>query len=90
MHENWTRRRIRIACATLVVACSGFSPTYGDAAAGAEEASPPKMPRGYSLPVIDLAAEEHRQIVIDKEPGQYLGHPSTVLLEDGRSITGRL
>src|SRR5213078_3887658 len=27
-----------------------------------------------------------RQVVIDRDPHQYLGHPSTVLLEDGRTI----
>ncbi|HHK40969.1 MAG TPA: exo-alpha-sialidase, partial [Planctomycetaceae bacterium] len=36
--------------------------------------------------VIDLAAEQHRQVVVDREPGQYLGHPTTVLLEDGKTI----
>ena len=36
--------------------------------------------------VIDLAAERHRQVVVDREPGQYLGHPTTVLLEDGKTI----
>lgn len=35
---------------------------------------------------IDLSKETHRQIVVDREPGQYLGHVSTVLLEDGRTI----
>lgn len=44
------------------------------------------QPRGYSLPLIDLAAETGRQVVVDREAGQYLGHPSTVLLEDGRTI----
>ncbi|HXG47793.1 MAG TPA: sialidase family protein [Methylomirabilota bacterium] len=43
-------------------------------------------PRGYSIPLIDLAAEKQRQTVVDREPGQYLGHPSTVLLEDGRTL----
>jgi len=43
-------------------------------------------PRGYSIPLIDLAAETNRQVIVDREPGQYLGHPSTVLLEDGRTI----
>jgi hypothetical protein len=38
--------------------------------------------RGYSIPLIDLAGETQRQVVVDKEPGQYLGHPTTVLLED--------
>ncbi len=42
--------------------------------------------RGYSIPVVDLADEARRQVVVDKEPGQYLGHPTTVLLEDGRTI----
>ncbi|MCX8107789.1 MAG: DUF3472 domain-containing protein, partial [Verrucomicrobiae bacterium] len=42
--------------------------------------------RGYSIPLIDLASESHRQIVVDREQGQYLGHPSTVLLEDGKTI----
>ncbi|MEA3227247.1 MAG: sialidase family protein, partial [Planctomycetota bacterium] len=44
------------------------------------------QPRGYSIPLIDLASETHRQIVVDKESGQYLGHPTTVLLEDNKTI----
>ncbi|MEX2015634.1 MAG: sialidase family protein [Candidatus Hydrogenedentales bacterium] len=43
-------------------------------------------PRGYSLPLIDLAYETHRQVVVDREEGQYLGHPTTVLLEDNKTI----
>ena len=46
----------------------------------------PAPSRGYSIPVIDLAADAARQSVVDREPGQYLGHPTTVLLEDGRTI----
>lgn len=42
--------------------------------------------RGYSIPLIDLAHERHRQVVVEKEPGQYLGHPTTVLLEDGKTM----
>ncbi|MFG0330682.1 MAG: sialidase family protein [Phycisphaerales bacterium] len=42
--------------------------------------------RGFSIPQVDLAADEGRSIVVDREAGQYLGHPSTVLLEDGRTI----
>mgnify|MGYP002381240750 CR=1 FL=1 len=42
--------------------------------------------RGYSIPIIDLSAETQRQIIVDREPGQYLGHPSTLLLEDGKTI----
>jgi hypothetical protein len=38
------------------------------------------------LPLVDLAADTGRQVVVDREPGQYLGHPTTVLLADGRTI----
>lgn len=43
-------------------------------------------PRGYSIPTIDLAGETNRQVVVDREPGQYLGHPTTVLLEDNQTM----
>ncbi len=43
-------------------------------------------PRGYTIPLIDLSAETRRQVIVDREPGQYLGHPTTVLLEDGKTI----
>ena len=39
-----------------------------------------------SIPVIDLDRETYRQVVVDREEGQYLGHPTTVLLEDGKTI----
>ncbi len=45
-----------------------------------------QTPRGYSIPLIDLSAETHRQVIVDREPGQYLGHPTTVLLEDGKTM----
>jgi hypothetical protein len=35
---------------------------------------------------VDLAGETRRQVIVDREPGQYLGHPTTVLLEDGKTI----
>ena len=43
-------------------------------------------PRGYSIPTVDIAQETHRQVIVDREPGQYLGHPSTLLLPDNRTI----
>lgn len=42
--------------------------------------------REVELPLVDLAGDSGRRVVVDREPGQYLGHPSTVLLEDGRTI----
>ncbi|WP_169973899.1 sialidase family protein [Tautonia rosea] len=41
---------------------------------------------GYDIPLIDLADQSDRQVVVDREPGQYLGHPTTVLLEDGQTM----
>ncbi|MEE8452514.1 MAG: sialidase family protein [Thermoguttaceae bacterium] len=35
---------------------------------------------------IDLDGHAHRQVVVDREKGQYLGHPTTCLLEDGRTM----
>ncbi len=53
----------------------------------AKKASPPaSVLRGYTIPLIDLAGQTARQVVVDREPGQYLGHPTTVLLEDGKTM----
>jgi hypothetical protein len=41
---------------------------------------------GYTIPVVDISAEKRLQVEIDKEAGQYLGHPTTLLLEDGKTI----
>lgn len=34
----------------------------------------------------DLSADTARQITVDRESGQYLGHPTTVLLDDQKTI----
>jgi hypothetical protein len=44
------------------------------------------LPNHYTIPIVDLAHDRGRQVLVDREPGQYLGHPTTVLLEDGRTI----
>jgi hypothetical protein len=38
------------------------------------------------VPTLDLAGDRTLPVVVDREPGQYLGHPTTVLLEDGHSM----
>ncbi|MCA8998443.1 MAG: exo-alpha-sialidase [Planctomycetaceae bacterium] len=63
--------RLLLLCCVLTISRS----------APAEEVS-----RGYSIPLIDLSGETDRQVIVDREPGQYLGHPTTVLLEDGKTI----
>ena len=35
---------------------------------------------------IDLTDKTENQITVDREDGIYLGHPTTVLLDDGRTI----
>ncbi len=35
---------------------------------------------------IDLASQTQHKVVVDREVGQYLGHVSTVMLEDGQTI----
>lgn len=52
---------------------------------------PPKnlktnLPPGYGIPIVDISADKSRQVVVDREPGQYLGHPTTVLLEDNKTM----
>ena len=44
------------------------------------------QPRNYTIPTLDLSDQTHRQVVVDREKGQYLGHPTTVLLEDGKTM----
>lgn len=44
------------------------------------------MTPGFTIPIIDLAHETNRQVIIGKEKDQYLGHPTTVLLEDGKTM----
>ncbi|MFG0285239.1 MAG: sialidase family protein [Phycisphaerales bacterium JB039] len=66
-----------LLCALCVFLCALCVPCLSVSA---------QQPAGYSIPVIDLAQDADRPIVVDREAGQYLGHPTTVLLEDGRTI----
>ncbi len=43
-------------------------------------------PAGFSIPTIDLDQEASMQTVVDREKGQYLGHVTTAMLEDGKTI----
>ena len=51
------------------------------------EGPPPRtLKPAYTIPTIDLAHETHRQVIVDREKGRYLGHPTTVLLKDNRTM----
>src|SRR3954471_4846420 len=45
-----------------------------------------KLAPGYTIPIVDISGEKDRQVIVDREPGQYLGHPTTVVLEDNKTI----
>ena len=68
---NWIRRIIGM----LVLLGLGMGPLLG-------------LPvvRAADVMELDLDSAKELQIVVDREEGQYLGHPSTCLLEDGRTI----
>jgi hypothetical protein len=75
------RRTFLLGAGALAIAAAAGATYAQDAPA---QAIAP--PRAYSIPVVDLTADTARQVVVDREAGQYLGHPTTVLLEDGRTI----
>ncbi len=63
--------RVHTLAATCLLATAGLA--FGQA------------PSDYPL-TIDLDDQAYRQVVVDREAGQYLGHPTTCLLEDGKTM----
>lgn len=45
-----------------------------------------RIARAQEPTYLDLDRQSQMQVVVDREPGQYLGHPTTCLLEDGKTI----
>ncbi len=87
-HPRAPRASARSMAAILFAVCLGFpglaraeNPPSG--AAGTPTGNVEGMP---AIPLIDLAGETRFQTIVDREPGQYLGHPTTVLLEDGATV----
>ena len=77
---------MRRASLALILGMTLAAAAIGGSACARKAPLPPPVSRGYSIPLVDLAADAGRQVVVDREPGQYLGHPTTVLLEDGRTM----
>ncbi|HMP81054.1 MAG TPA: sialidase family protein, partial [Pirellulaceae bacterium] len=64
----------RLAAYWLAIVCGmGFVPVFGQDPA-------------FSILTIDLDGDTDRQVIVDRQRGQYLGHPTTLLLEDGRTL----
>lgn len=55
-------------------------------AAFAQKEMRTELPLGYTIPIVDISDEKERQVIVDREEGQYLGHPTTVLLEDNKTM----
>lgn len=70
---------------SIIALCLVFLTFLGLTSLGFSQ-SPQSPRRSYTIPLVDLAGETSRQVVVDREAGQYLGHPTTVLLEDNRTI----
>ncbi len=48
---------------------------------------PPRtQPKAYTIPVVDLSDEPERRVIVERKPGQYLGHPTTLLMPNGKTI----
>jgi len=81
--------RLRLAVVVFAAALVAYSVVERRAVAEEDteqRSSVTQVDRGYAIPLIDLASQTERQVVVDREAGQYLGHPTTVLLEDGTTI----
>ena len=74
MTMNRTAPHHNLLIAALMFGLS--APVYSQADASA----------GFNLPIVDLDAREDLRTVVDREKGQYLGHPTTLLMQDGRTI----
>ncbi|MFV1965667.1 MAG: sialidase family protein [Pirellulaceae bacterium] len=64
---------MRITASILIIALASMN-------AAAEE------PKSTYPTTIDLNDQADRQVIVDREAGQYLGHPTTCLLEDGKTM----
>ncbi len=83
---NFTMKRTITA---LLLATSAFAQTKLQKAD--VTLAPPKnlkttLPPGYTIPIVDISGETQRQVIVDREKGQYLGHPTTVLLSDQTTL----
>lgn len=63
----------RTAGLAVLIAAGVSAPVFGE-------------DKAFTVPTIDLDNQAGRQVVVDREKGQYLGHPTTLLLEDGKTI----
>ncbi|EGT5619065.1 TPA: hypothetical protein I9094_000319 [Clostridium perfringens] len=51
-----------------------------------KELSKQEVKIGYDIPFVDLSKDSDSQVLVDKEEKVYLGHPSTVLMDDKKTM----
>ena len=44
------------------------------------------MPADFTIPQIDISQETFRQVIVDRDENVYMGHPTTVLLDDNKTM----
>jgi hypothetical protein len=84
MRNNFMERSKNVGngVAKLLLAAGVFA--QGAAMSYAEEHQ--VVRNEHDVPLIDLTRGGAEVVVVDREPGQYLGHVSSVLLDDGQTI----
>lgn len=78
--KNYGKARVVLCCLVLAILNIHLQ-------GGADEPNYPR--RDYSIPVLDLSGQSsfHSLVARDiDQPNQYLGHPSTVLMDDQQTI----
>ena len=75
-----SRRSTSLITALFLLMCFGNANAQVD---NPKEASKPDLSHPQT---IDLNDQADRQAIVDREKGKYLGHPTTCLLDDGKTI----
>ncbi len=78
---TFSARLLNVALLGLVLLAPGWGPQAGSPLAAQDPDAEAAAPR-----YIDLNSDSQRQVLVDREAGQYLGHPTTLLLEDGQTM----
>ena len=86
MKNSCSKFLTRLGTSPVILNCGVFLSIFAVSLSVPHLAHAQSMPRAYTLPTIDLSRETHRQVTVDREAGQYLGHPTTCLLEDGKTM----
>ena len=51
-----------------------------------KQAADSVMPADFTIPQIDISQETFRQVIVDRDENVYMGHPTTVLLDDNKTM----